>query len=358
MLTKKDDNTYEKGKLMSFTERKLRILQAIISDYIKYAEPVGSRNLSKKYDWGISPATIRNEMSDLEEMGYLTHPHTSAGRVPSDKAYRMYVNDLMDKPKLSATEKKAIKKVLSENLNEFDKTMKHAASVLSEITNLASFVMIPTNEEDRLKFIKLLPVDSRTVVMMIVSDAGDVSNTKLRINTSYNEESLQILEKDLTYRYSGKKLTEVLKDKIIKDFKEDAAAMSKLAQNILPSFMRTLEEMLNVELYMEGLVNIFDIPEFSDITRAKEFIKLMSSKEELTRELAAKTEEGLHVTIGSENEIQNLKDCSLITATYHVNGAPVGKIGVIGPKRMQYGEISSIIEYLTTNIEDTFKIKD
>jgi len=162
---------------MELTERKLRILQAIISDYVRSAEPVGSRTLSKRFDLGISPATIRNEMSDLEEMGYLTHPHTSAGRVPSDKAYRLYVNDLMEKHELSAADKNFIAERLRGHVNEFEETIKHAAKLLSEITNLTSFAMTPTKNEETLRFINLLPVDERTVVLMIVSESGKISNT-------------------------------------------------------------------------------------------------------------------------------------------------------------------------------------
>ena len=168
---------------MELTERKLKILQAIISDYVKTAEPVGSRTISKKYDLGVSPATVRNEMADLEEMGYLTHPHTSAGRVPSDMAYRLYVNALMEKKELSREEKIVISERLKSNVHEFEKTIEHAASVLSEITNLTSFALTPTKDEDALKFINLLPVDEKTIVLMIAAESGKISNTALNVKS-------------------------------------------------------------------------------------------------------------------------------------------------------------------------------
>ena len=211
---------------MELTERKLKILQAIISDYVRSAEPVGSRTLSKRFDLGISPATIRNEMSDLEEMGYLTHPHTSAGRVPSDKAYRLYVNSLMEKQELTPVEKKIIAEKLRADVTEFDETIKHAAKILSEITNLTSFAMTPTQSEDTLRFVNLLPVDERTVVLMIVSESGKISNTALRLGVPYTEEGLQILAKNMTYNYNGKKITDVLKSRIISSFESDIEAMS------------------------------------------------------------------------------------------------------------------------------------
>lgn len=341
---------------MELTERKLRILQAIISDYVKTAEPVGSRTISKKYDLGISPATIRNEMADLEEMGYLTHPHTSAGRVPSDMAYRLYVNALMEKKELSREEKNVIAERLRSNVYEFEKTIEHAATVLSEITNLTSFALTPSKNEDALKFINLLPVDESTVVLMIVSESGKISNTALNISVPYTEENLQLLAKTMTYNYKGKSISEVLKNNIIESFESDITAMSGLAANVMPNFMRTLEDMLNVNLYMEGLTNIFDIPEYNDLQKAKNFISMLSQKEDFTRKLIER-EDGVIVTIGTENADDVMNDCALITASYHVDGKLVGKIGVIGPTRMKYGEVTSIIEYLTDNLSDTFKLE-
>jgi len=341
---------------MELTERKLKILQAIISDYVRSAEPVGSRTLSKRFDLGISPATIRNEMSDLEEMGYLTHPHTSAGRVPSDKAYRLYVNNLMEKHELSPVEKNLIAEKLRANVNEFDETIKHAARILSEITNLTSFAMTPSQTEDTLKFINLLPVDEKTVVMMIVSESGKITNTALRLKVPYTDEGLQILAKNMTYNYNGKKITDVLTNHIIANFESDIEAMSKLAENIMPNFMKTLEDMLNVNLYMDGLTNIFDIPEYNDLEKAKSFLSLLDKKDDLAKKLMER-EDGIIVTIGDENADDLMNDCSMITATYHVDGKMVGKIGVIGPTRMKYGEITSIIEYLTDNLSHTFQLE-
>ena len=341
---------------MELTERKLKILQAIISDYVRSAEPVGSRTLSKKFDLGISPATIRNEMSDLEDMGYLSHPHTSAGRVPSDKAYRLYVNHLMERHELSPVEKNLIAEKLRADVNEFDETIKHAARILSEITNLTSFAMSPTQNEDTLRFVNLLPVDEHTVVLMIVSESGKVSNTALKLRVPYTEESLQILAKNITYNYNGKKITDVLKSRIISKFESDIEAMSRLAENIMPNFMKTLEDMLNVNLYMDGLTNIFDIPEYNDLEKAKSFLSLLDKKEDFTKKLIER-EDGIIVTIGDENADDLMNDCSLITATYHVDGKLVGKIGVIGPTRMRYDEITSIIEYLTDNLNSTFQLE-
>jgi len=340
---------------MDLNERKLRILQAIISDFIYSAEPVGSRTLSKKYDMGISPATIRNEMSDLEEMGFLTHPHTSAGRVPSDKAYRLYVNNLMKRYEITDEEKKKISEKLTANTLELEKTIKHAASLLSELTSLTSFAMTPKAEEDKLKYIKLMPVDKGTVILMIVAESGKVSNRALKIAVPYTEEGLELIAKTMTYNYHGKTLNEVLTLDIIKSFESDIEAMSKLAKDIMPNFIRTLEGMLDVNLYMDGLTNIFSFPEYNDIDKAKVFLEMLDKKDRF-RNILINRDKGVIITIGDENSDDIVRDCSLITATYHIDGKSVGTIGVIGPTRMKYDEVTSIIEYITDNISKTFAL--
>ena len=313
---------------MEMTERKLKILHAIINDYVKSAEPVGSRALARKFEFGISPATIRNEMSDLEEMGYLTHPHTSAGRVPSDKAYRLYVNQMMERQELTVDEKMAIAHELQASINEFDKTIEHAAKILSKITNLTSFALTPTAADDKIKFVNLLPVDNRTV-----------------------------LAKSMTYKYRGRTLTDVLTGNIIECFHNDVEAMDKLEQDIMPDFLKTLEEMLNVQLYMDGMTNIFDLPEYNDIERAKSFFNIFSHKDEFIKTVINR-DTGMIVTIGEENMDEQMNDYSMITATYSVDGKQVGKIGVIGPKRMRYDKITSIMEYLTDNLNQSFQLEE
>lgn len=341
--------------MMDLSERKLRILQAIVGDFIRSAEPIGSRTLSKKYDMGISPATIRNEMSDLEEMGFLTHPHTSAGRVPSDKAYRLYVNNLMKKYELPEDEKKVIVEKLTKNVTELEKTIQHAASLLSELTNLTSFAITPNQEVNQLKYINFLPVDEHTVVLMIVTESGKVSNTAIKLSNPYSEEHLHLMSKVMTYNYKGKTLSDILTLDIIKSFESDIEVMGKLVETIRPNFINTLENMLNVELFMDGLTNIFSIPEYNDIEKAKVFLEMINKKKHFT-DVLINRENGVIITIGNENKEDYMRDCSLITATYHINGKLVGKLGVIGPTRMKYDEVTSVIEYITDNISQSFKL--
>jgi len=341
---------------MDLTERKLKILQAVIADFVRTAEPVGSRTISKNYELG-SPATIRNEMSDLEELGYLTHPHTSSGRVPSEKAYRLYVNEMMGKTELTQEQKDAIARDLYSNVTEFENLIERAAHILSEITNLTAFAISPGKEQDKLKYINLLPVDERTVILMLVAESGEVSNTAVHLDKPASEDTLRILAKNMTYNYSGKTLSEALTIDIIKTFKADAEAMAMFEHNIAPSFIRTLEDMLNVNLYMDGLTHIFSLPEYNDIEKAKTFFELVSRKQDIMQKLNSR-EDGMIITIGGENEDEELSDCSVITATYHVDGRLVGKLGVIGPTRMKYGEVTSVVEYLTDNLSKAFKLTE
>jgi heat-inducible transcriptional repressor len=342
---------------MTLSERKLKILQAIIADFIRTAEPVGSRTLSKNYDLGISPATIRNEMSDLEELGYLSHPHTSSGRVPSEKAYRLYVDEMMNKRELTEDEKNSIAVGLRSNMDELEGIVQRAAHILSEITNLTAFAMTPGKEQDTLKYINLLPVDEHTVVLMLVSESGKVSNTAVKMRTPASPENLELLAKTMTYTYRGKTLSEALTLDIIKTLNNDSEAMAMLENTIAPSFMKTLEDMLNVNLYMDGLTNIFSIPEYNDLDKAKMFMEMLNKKEDFTRTLINR-DNGVIITIGNENQDEYMHDCSLITATYHIDGKLMGKIGVIGPTRMRYGEVTSVVEYLTDNISKAFMIRE
>jgi heat-inducible transcriptional repressor len=339
---------------MDLNERKLKVLQAIISDFVATAEPVGSRTLSRKYNLGASPATIRNEMADLEEMGYLTHTHTSSGRIPSEKGYRFYVNELMKKQDLTPEEKEVISSKLYDRFDELDNVIEHAANILSEITNLTAFAITPKKDQDIIKYIRLLPVDENTVVLMIVSESGRVSNQALNIKNGYSDETLELLSKSFTYNYKGKTLSEALTMDIIQNFESDLETMELVSDNVMPHLIKTLENMLNVNLYMDGYSNIFELPEYSSVDTAKCFLDMiMNRKEEFTNNLISR-DDGLMITIGNENNAADMKNCSLITATYHIDGKMVGKIGVIGPTRMRYEKVTSVIEYLSDNLDTVF----
>ena len=342
---------------MDLSERKLKILQAIVSDFISSAEPVGSRALSKKEDLNISPATIRNEMADLEEMGYLKQPYTSAGRVPTDKAYRLYVNKLMQKYELPEDEKEMIERELTSDIIELDKTIKHASEILSHMTNLTSFAMTPKQDKNEIKQINFLPVDDDTVVLMITTKNEKIKNMAIKLNAKCSQRHLELLSRTMSYNYRGKTITDALTMDIVKNFESDVEILSNLSMNLMPGFIRTLEEMLNVELYMNGMTNIFNIPEYSNMERARVFLEMINDKQDFT-ELLVNRDDGVVITIGNENSSEVVPDSSLITATYHINGRLVGKLGVVGPTRMNYEKITSVIEYITQNLDNAFKLTE
>lgn len=339
---------------MELNDRKLKILQAVVADFINSAEPIGSRTLSKREDIDVSPATIRNEMSDLEEMGYLTHPHTSAGRVPSDKAYRLYVDELMSKSELSEEEKEVIKEKLDQGSEELDKTLEHASKVLSEMTNLVSFAVTPKTE-NKIKYINFLPVDETSVVLMIVCENGKVSNTAIRVNCEYTEDNLTLMSKVATHNYSGQSVSAILTKDIMEEFERDLPQLSAMSSSVVPGFIKTLEKMLDVDLYVNGYSNVFALPEFNDVEKVKDVYDLVTDKDKFSQVLVNR-DDGVVVTIGDENS-PDLKDFALITADYKVNGKLVGRLGVLGPKRMKYDEVTSVIKYITNNLNDTFEIE-
>ena len=338
---------------MELSERKLRILQAIIGDFISSAEPVGSRTLSKNHDMGLSPATIRNEMSDLEDMGYLTHPHASAGRVPSDKAYRLYVDEMMKTHDIPEELKQRISEELGTDAAP-DEVAKKAAEILSDMTNMISFAITPSGRESKLLYVNVLPVADRTVVIMIVTDDGKINNTAVRLTTDYTPENLELMSKVMTHNLKGKTVNDILTMNMVQTLETDLRSLASLPQTVIPSFMQTLEKMLDSYLYMDGYSKVFSLPEYSETDKAKEILSLVEKKDHLTNVLVNR-DDGLVITIGDENS-DDMKDMALITADYRVNGKLVGKLGVLGPKRMRYGEISSVIKYLTDNINRSFEI--
>ncbi|MEL7658710.1 MAG: HrcA family transcriptional regulator, partial [Bacillota bacterium] len=250
---------------------------------------------------------------------------------------------------------KVIAEKLTKNVTELERTIQHAASLLSELTNLTSFAITPNQETNHLKYINFLPVDESTVVLMIVTESGKVTNTAIKMKVPYTEENLSLLSKVMTYNYKGKTLSNIVTLDIIKNFETDIEAMNRLVETIRPNFISTLENMLNVDLFMDGLTNIFSIPEYNDIEKAKVFLEMINKKKHFT-DVLVNRENGMIITIGNENQEDIMRDCSLITATYHINGKLVGKLGVIGPTRMKYDEVTSIIEYITDNISQTYKL--
>ncbi|WP_129596747.1 heat-inducible transcriptional repressor HrcA [Anaerophilus nitritogenes] len=333
---------------MGLGERKLKILQAIIKDFILTAEPVGSRTLMKKYDLGISAATIRNEMSDLEEMGFLSQPHTSAGRIPSDKGYRLYVDSLMMMDRLAKNQQDAIQKSFLQSFGEIREIITATSKVLSHMTKLTSVVLSPQFEQSKLKSVQLVPIDEKSLLLIVVSESGIVRNAIVRNNEVFSKEHLELITKILNIKLKGLTIGKVNKD-VIYDLKCDMKKYTSLVDLIIPVLLATLEDMISVEVYLDGLMNIFQLPEYHNIEKARDFLQMLNHKEHIM-DLLLNSKDELDITIGTENRHEEMRNCSLVTATYKVNDVIVGKIGVIGPTRMNYDHIVSVVDYVTKNL--------
>lgn len=336
---------------MEMDERKVKILQAIINDYISTAEPVGSRTIAKKYDFGISPATIRNEMADLEEMGFIEQLHSSSGRKPSDKGYRLYVDKLMKLPQLTIEEENLIKShILNSALYEVEKIVKQATQLLSELTKLTCIVKTPSANKSYIKTIQLLSVDNTNILAVIITDTGLIKNTIIRIKKPVSTEVLAKLTNILNIRL--KNLTiEDINLSVINYLKTDLVNYEEIFDAIIPALHECLSSSDVSEIYLEGATNIFYYPEYNDIDKAREFLHLLNNKENIKEMLNQST--NISITIGEENNIEEAKDLSIISGIYSIDGRPLGAIGVIGPTRIPYSKVISILSKILKNINDS-----
>ena len=334
---------------MEMDERKIRILQAIINDYINTAEPVGSRTIAKKYDLGISSATIRNEMADLEEMGYIEQLHCSSGRKPSDKGYRLYVDKLMKIPNLSPEEELIIKnKLLDVALCEVDKVIKQATHLLSELTNLTCIVKAPSANKSCLKSIQLIGIDNSNILAVVVTDSGIIKNSIIRIKRPVGIDVLVRLSNILNARLKNLTLEEINLP-IINSLKNDLVGYEEIFDAIIPVLNEVLSGEDSKEVYLEGTTNIFNYPEYNNIDKAKEFLTLLYDKDVINNLI--NTSDTISVSIGEENFMPGAKECSIISAVYSIGGRPLGTIGVIGPTRMPYSKIISVLSKIVNEID-------
>lgn len=348
MLTRKG------GDILDIRERKMKILHAIIKDYIATAEPVGSRTLAKKYNLGISPATIRNEMADLEEMGFLEQPHTSSGRVPSDKAYRIYVDQLMKVEKINKVIEETINKEYESHVGELDKIISQTSKILSNLTNYTSLALTPQLCSASIKHIQLVPLQEDKILMVIISKEGVVRNVVINIDKKINSDTLIKI---------SNVLNELIRRSSILQFEQEVFDILNvlneeeriLLRDIIPIIKDTLSNNDGIKVYTNGITNIFNFPEFKDLEKAKEFIDLWEQKNILVQLLSSGTDDGINITIGSENKMDEVRECSLITATYQLNGRTLGTIGVIGPTRMEYSRVVGLLNHLTGQLNELVK---
>lgn len=338
---------------MELNERKLKILEAIIKDYIMTAEAVGSRTISKRYDLGVSAATIRNEMSDLEELGYLIQPHTSAGRIPSEKGYKLYVNNLMQSVDIGEIEKDIIKSSVISNIGEIKNLLEETLRLLSKLTNCTSLALTPQLKESKIKHLQLVYINSNSILLVVITDTGIVKNNILNMPFEIPEEKLSIVSKILNDKLCGKAIDNLGED-FIRYIKSELIDYSNALDKIFENIFSNILELDNLEVLLNGATNIFNFPEFNDIVKAKAFLSMLEEKHVIANMLNTKGIEKKHVNIliGSENSCEIAKDCSMITATCDINGMVIGKIGIIGPTRMDYSKIYSTIDYVGNILND------
>lgn len=326
---------------MAIDKRKIMILKAIINDYINTGEPVGSRTIAKKYDLGVGSATIRNEMSDLEDMGYLEQPHTSAGRVPSNKAYRLYVDNLMQESHLSKEEELQIKEhIIDCAMLEVDKIVKEASSLLSELTNLTCVVQTPSVRKSSIRSIQLLKVDDNNLVSVVVTDTGVIKNHLIRVNDMPTEEDLKKINNVINSRLLNLTIEEINLE-VINHLKADLKGHDDLFNSIVPVLYETLKEENSSEIFMQGTTNILNYPEYNDINKAKEILNLLYNKDYVVKLIAPKGD--ISIKIGDENYIPEAQNCTVISAEYSLGDKALGTIGLIGPKRMNYSKVIAIM---------------
>lgn len=347
---------------MNIDKRKLEILNAIIQNYILKGEPIGSRTLSKSSDLGVSSATIRNEMSDLEDLGFLEKTHTSSGRVPSDKGYRYYVDNLIRVNTTELIDRELMKKQMLSEIRELDHVIKTGTKILSQFTQYTSIAMTPQLAMNKLKHIQLVPVDSSKVLVVLVMDTGLIKNSFFRVDREISSDHLNIITNFLNDKFSGHYINEIdetFSENALKDLLE----VKDTFREIAPLVSKSIDELSEINIVSEGITNIFNYQEYGDIEKAKEIINFIGSKDRViellnskeivtTSDIQVGANSKVNIIIGSENNCSQLKDCSLITATYSLNGKEVGKIGVVGPKRMRYSNVIQVIQALVVDMND------
>ena len=340
---------------MEMDSRKQKILEAVVLDYIETAEPVGSRTISKKYDLGVSSATIRNEMSDLEEMGLIEQPHTSAGRIPSDAGYRYYVDYLMEKSNMKDEAKQLINQAIQDKQQQVGDVLKDSMKMLAEATNCTTVMLLDENWGSRLQLIQLLLVEPGKALMVIITEEDKIENRFLEIPESVTKDDLDMVSKLMNQNLKGLKVNDWQTSILENIFKN----LTKQRQ-VVDCALGMLSSILNMEdkdkkIYLDGGLNMLSQPEFKDVNKVKNLLHSLEQKEIVTQLMEADDETGITVKIGAETGLDEVKDCSVIVANYKVKGETVGKVGLIGPTRMDYATAVSMLDTMAQTLEDAYK---
>lgn len=333
-------------------ERKKRILLAIIQDYIATAEPVGSRTIARKYELGVSPATVRNEMSDLEELGYIEQPHTSAGRIPSDLGYRYYVDCLMETHQLTPDDQAFVRTGYESKKSEIGQVIHMTSSLLSQMTNYTSLVLGPQLSGTAIKHVQLVPVDVGKVLVVVISQSGIVQNKMLNVPESITYEDLNDISRILNAKLQGHSVEDI-KRTLISEIYFELSKHNEIFDVVMDLLAN--QSLLKEEerVYLGGTLNILNQPEFRNIEKVKTLLSLLDHEEDLKNMLTSTPQgNGVVIKIGGENKMAGIQDCSMITATYHVDDQVVGSIGILGPTRMDYAKVVSVVDFINSNLSE------
>ncbi|MDE6949527.1 MAG: heat-inducible transcriptional repressor HrcA [Lachnospiraceae bacterium] len=341
---------------MDLDDRKLKILQAVIRNYLETGEPVGSRTISKYTDLNLSSATIRNEMADLEELGYILQPHTSAGRIPSDKGYRLYVDRMMLEKEKEVEE---MKSMLLEKEDKMEHLLKQVARVLANNTNYATLISAPSVHHNKVKFIQLSRVDERQLLAVIVVEGNMIRNNILETEEALDDETILKLNMLLNTNLNGLSIDEINLG-MIAAMKQKAGIHSEIVSDVIDAVAEAIRADEDLQIYSSGVNNIFKYPELSDGQRASEIISTFEEKKQLTElvqgTLTDENNTGIQVYIGEETPMANMKDCSVVTATYELGSGMKGTIGVIGPKRMDYEKVVDALKIMKKQMDQLYDI--
>lgn len=330
------------------TDRQLLIFQVIVNDFIRSAQPVGSRSLSKKEEIQFSSATIRNEMADLEELGFLEKTHTSSGRIPSEKGYRFYVDHLLSPQKLETKEVKSVRSIFAERIYELEKIVQRSAQILSELTNYTAIVLGPAVRENKLKKIQIVPLNDETAIAIIVTDTGHVENKMFHLPAGIDSGDIEKLVNILNDRLTGVPLEE-LNGKIYKEVALVLRQHIRSYDSMFTSLVETLKIPASEKLFFGGKTNMLSQPEFHDISKVKNLLTMIEHEEDMY-DILRRNPTGIHVKIGKENGNSAMDDCSLITATYSMGTEQLGTIAILGPTRMEYSRVISLLKFFSNDL--------
>ena len=338
---------------MELSERKKKILRAVVEYYVRTAEPVGSKAILELADLNVSSATIRNDLADLTEQGYLEQPHTSAGRIPSPKGYRLYVNELMEEQRLSLEETRQINDALHLKMKELDKVIDQAGRMVSQLTNYPAFALAGNARRATIRRFDLILVDPSSFIVVAMTDSSVVKNKLIRVPADLSEPQLQLLTTLLNTSFVGKTLDELTPE--LMRVAEHAAGTSYGLINLVVSFaMEVLEDLENSQVYTAGTSHILDHPEYQDVGKAQKLMSYISQEQAMSLALPAMGDENTKILIGPENVADELKDTSVVLASYDIGDGMKGVIGVVGPTRMDYGKVAAKLSYVADGLSKLF----